>query len=69
MFVELTCLFACSRVRTNLRVIVSVPELRGTVRSGVYKWEELMRSMCIYSELPWERKALVLVATHHLESK
>lgn len=52
-----------------MRVIVSVPELRGTVRSGVYKWEELMRSMCIYSELPWERKALVLVATHHLESK
>lgn len=56
-----------SRVRCNLRVVVSVPELRGIVKSGCYKWKELLGSMAIYNELPWERKRLVEVATYHLE--
>lgn len=63
------CILFLSRVKTNLRVVVSLPQLRDTVKSGVYKWKELLGSMSIYSELPWERKALVDVATYHLESE
>ena len=54
-------------MRSNLRVVVSVPELRVTITSGCHKWKELLSSMVIYNELPWERKTLVEVATHHLE--
>ena len=46
-----------------------MPELRGTVKSGVYKWRELLDTVSIYCELPWERKALVEVASYHLGSK
>ena len=50
-------------------MVVSLPELRDTVRTGVYKWKELLSSVSTYSELPWERKALVDVATYHIQSK
>ena len=50
-------------------MVVSLPELRGTIKTGCHKWKELLSSMSIYYELPWERKRLVEAATHHLESE
>ena len=59
-------LFFFRRVHSNVRLVLSLSNLRGTIRSGCHRWRDLFGSVQVYFCLPWERRELVSVATHHL---
>ena len=61
--------FYFRRVHRNVRLVLSLSNLRETVESGCHRWRDLFGSIHIYSCLPWNRRELVGVASHHLSGK
>ena len=66
VLLHLHLLFPPSRVRTNLRVVVAMPQMGVAMPSGCAGWAELLNALKVCYHLPWDRKQLMNVAMHHL---
>ena len=58
-----------SRVHSNLRVVVAVPQVGVAAPSGCGGWAELLNALRVCYHLPWDRKQLMDVAKYHLAGK
>ena len=58
-----------SRLKSNVRFILSFPDLSFTHQSGILKRKNLLSVVNICYQLPWDRKELLHVANYHLKGK
>ena len=58
-----------SRLKSNIRFILSFPDLSFTHQSGILKRKNLLSVVNISYQLPWDRKELLHVANYHLKGK
>ena len=52
----------CSRVQSNVRVIISVTDLTIANQRGLLQYKDIINSMYIIYQLPWDRKYLLNIA-------
>lgn len=62
-------LFSYSRLKTNVRLVLSLPDLDLASNCGLLGMKNLLSVIEVCYELPWDRKKLLHVANYHLKSK
>ena len=61
--------FSFSRLKTNVRLVLSLPDLSLASSCGLLEMKNLLSVIEVCYELAWDRKRLLHVANYHLKSK
>ena len=61
--------FFYSRLKTNVRLVLSLPDLELASNCGLLGMKNLLSVIEVCYELAWDRKKLLHVANYHLKSK